>query len=151
MNFSMGCGRITYADSFLFNKPLLTWGLPGSSAVENRTIQEIQETWIWSFGLEDPLEEEMESHSSILAWRISWPEEPGGLQSMGSQKNQTWLKEWTARTADNSLEKFLPDVLLTHRVAKSRTGLMQLSLCPHTVYTAATYYLLWLSSRMAGI
>ena len=37
-------------------------------------------------GQEDPLEEEMETHSSILAWRIPWTEEPGGLQSLGSQK-----------------------------------------------------------------
>jgi len=40
-------------------------------------------------GQEDPLEEEMATYSSILAWRISWTEEPGGLQSMGSQKNHT--------------------------------------------------------------
>ena len=40
---------------------------------------------IQSLGLEDPLEEEMATHSSILAWRIPWTEEPGGLQSMGLQ------------------------------------------------------------------
>ena len=40
-----------------------------------------------SLGWEDPLEEEMATHSSILAWRIPWTEEPGGLQSMGSQKS----------------------------------------------------------------
>ena len=40
-------------------------------------------------GLEDPLEEEMAIHSSILAWEIPWTEEPGGLKSMGSQKSQT--------------------------------------------------------------
>ena len=39
-----------------------------------------------SLGLEDPLEEEMANHSSILAWEIPWTEEPGGLQSMGSQR-----------------------------------------------------------------
>ena len=44
-----------------------------------------------SLGLEDPLEEEMETHSSIVAWEIPWTEEPGGLQSMGSQ-SQTRLK-----------------------------------------------------------
>ena len=43
-------------------------------------------TWVWSLGWEDPLEKEMATHSSILAWRILWMEEPGGLQSMGSQK-----------------------------------------------------------------
>ena len=48
--------------------------------------QEIQETQIQSLGWEDPLEEEMATHPSILAWSIPWTEEPGGLQSMGSQK-----------------------------------------------------------------
>ena len=46
----------------------------------------IQETWVRSLGQEDPLEKEMATHSSILAWRIPWIEEPGGLQSMGSQR-----------------------------------------------------------------
>ena len=44
------------------------------------------ETWVRSLGWEDPLEKEMATHSSILAWRIPWTEEPGGLQSMGSQR-----------------------------------------------------------------
>ena len=44
----------------------------------------MQETWVQSLGQEDPLEEEMATHSSILAWRIPWTEETGGLQSMGS-------------------------------------------------------------------
>ena len=45
-----------------------------------------QETQVQSLGREDPLEKEMTTHSSILAWRISWTEEPGGLQSMGLQR-----------------------------------------------------------------
>ena len=44
------------------------------------------ETWVLSLGWEDPLEKEMATHSSILAWRIPWTEEPGRLQSMGSQR-----------------------------------------------------------------
>ena len=44
------------------------------------------ETWVRSLGLEDPLEKEMATHSSILAWRIPWTEEPGRLQSRGSQR-----------------------------------------------------------------
>ena len=44
------------------------------------------ETWVQSLGWEDPLEKEMVTHSSILLWRIPWMEEPGGLQSMGSQR-----------------------------------------------------------------
>ena len=43
-------------------------------------------SWVQSLGREDPLEEEMAPHSSILAWRIPWTEEHGGLQSMGSQR-----------------------------------------------------------------
>ena len=44
------------------------------------------ETWVRSLSQEDPLENEIATHSSILAWRIPWTEEPGGLQSMGSQR-----------------------------------------------------------------
>ena len=47
---------------------------------------EMQETWVRSHGQEDPLEEEMVAHSSILGWRIPWTREPGGLQSMGPQR-----------------------------------------------------------------
>ena len=52
------------------------------------------ETWVRSLGQEDPLEKEMATQSSILAWRIPWTEEPGGLQSMGSQRvGQTGLSK----------------------------------------------------------
>ena len=46
----------------------------------------VQEMWVWSLGLKDPQKEGMATHSSILAWRIPWTEEPGGLQSMGLQR-----------------------------------------------------------------
>ena len=46
----------------------------------------MQETWVRFLGQEDPLEKEMATHSSILAWRIPWMEEPGELQSMGLQR-----------------------------------------------------------------
>ena len=49
----------------------------------------MQEIWVRFQGLEDPLEKEMATHSSILAWRIPWIEEPGGLQSMGLQESDT--------------------------------------------------------------
>ena len=49
----------------------------------------MQEMWVQSLGLEDPLEKEMATQSSILAWEIPPREEPGRLQSMGSQKNRT--------------------------------------------------------------
>ena len=47
---------------------------------------ETQETWVQSLSQEDPLEKEMATHTSILAWEIPWTEEPGGQQSMGSQR-----------------------------------------------------------------
>ena len=50
-----------------------------------KSLPAVQETWVQSLGWEDPLEKEMATHSSILAWKISWTEEPGGLQSLGSQ------------------------------------------------------------------
>ena len=55
----------------------------------------MQETRVWSLGREDPLEKEVAIHSSILAWRISWTEEPGWLQSMGSQRVG---HEWATNT-----------------------------------------------------
>ena len=51
-----------------------------------KNLPTMQETQVQSLGQEDPLEKEMATHSSILAWRILWTEEPGGLQSMGSQR-----------------------------------------------------------------
>ena len=61
--------------------------LPGGSAVKNLpAMQETQEMWVQSLGWEDPLEEEMATHSSILAWKIPWTEEPDGLQSMDFQR-----------------------------------------------------------------
>ena len=54
-------------------------------------MQETQETWVWSLGREDPLEEGMATHCSILAWRIPWTEESGRLQSLRSQNvGQDW-------------------------------------------------------------
>ena len=51
-----------------------------------KNLPAVQETRVRSLGLEDPLEKEMATHSSILAWKISWTEQPGELQSMGSQR-----------------------------------------------------------------
>ena len=51
-----------------------------------KRLSTMQETWVRSLGQEDPLEKEMATHSSTLAWKIPWTEEPGSLQSMGSQR-----------------------------------------------------------------
>ena len=58
-----------------------------------KNLPAIQEMQVRSLGQEHPLEKEMVTHSSILAWEIPWTEEPGRLQSMALQKSQTWLSE----------------------------------------------------------
>ena len=62
--------------------------LDGASLVAQRVkrLPAMQETWVRSLGWEDSLEKEMATHSSILAWRIPWTEEPGRPQPMGSQR-----------------------------------------------------------------
>ena len=54
-----------------------------------KNLPAMQDTWVRLLGWEDPLEEGMATHSSILAWGIPWTEEPGGLQSIGSKKSDT--------------------------------------------------------------
>ena len=54
-----------------------------------KNLPAMRETWVRFLGQEDPLEKEMTTHSKILAWEIPWIEEPGGLQSMGSQELDT--------------------------------------------------------------
>ena len=68
------------------------WGIPGGSMVKHPPA--IQETQVLSLGREDPLEEGMATPSSILAWRIPWTEEPGGLLSMGWQRVRHNWNEW---------------------------------------------------------
>ena len=64
---------------------MLPWGFPGGASGEE-SISNAGDSRVWSLGQKDPLEEGMATHSSILAWRTPWTEEPGGLQSMGSQR-----------------------------------------------------------------
>jgi len=64
--------------------PYPSVGFPGGSVVKNPSA--VQEIRVQSLGREDSLEEGMATHSSILAWKIPWTEEPSGLQSMGSQR-----------------------------------------------------------------
>ena len=66
---------------------LLFKDFPGGSVVKNLpAMQKMQETCVRSLGGEDLLETGMETHSSVLTWRIPWTQEPGGLQSMGLQR-----------------------------------------------------------------
>ena len=65
-------------------------GFPGGAALKNLpAMQETQEMWDGSLGQENPLEKEMTTHSSILAWRIPWTGEPDGLKSMGVTESWT--------------------------------------------------------------
>ena len=54
--------------------------------VKKKNLPAKWEIWVHFLGQEDPLEEEMATHSSVLAWRIKWTKKPGGLQAMGSQR-----------------------------------------------------------------
>ena len=74
--------------SLIYRKTDVQWNyLPtGTVAQQVKNPPAMWEAWVWSLGWEDPLEKGMATHSSILAWRIPWREEPGGLQSMGSQR-----------------------------------------------------------------
>ena len=72
-----------------------SWASLGAQLVKNPPA--MWETWVWSLGRKDPLEEGVATHSSILAWRIPWTEESGRLQSMGSQRvRHNWATEHTA-------------------------------------------------------
>ena len=64
-----------------------SWASLVAQMVKN--LPAMQETWVQSLGREDPLERRMATHSCILAWRIPWTEEPGGLQCMGLQSGMT--------------------------------------------------------------
>ena len=72
----------------------LLWASLIAQLIKN--LPSMQETWVPFLGWEDPLEKEMATHSSILAWKIPWTEEPGGLQSMGLQRVR---RSWTSAQA----------------------------------------------------
>ena len=76
------------SSAICFDNPFRYYGgFPSGLVVKNPPA--MQETWVQSLGQDDPLEEEVATHSSILAWETPWTEEPGGLQSMGVTKSQT--------------------------------------------------------------
>ena len=77
-------------------------GFPVAQTVKN--LPAMEETWVRFLGQEDPLEKGMTTCSSILAWRIPWTEEPGGLQSMGVAKSQTQPSDLTTTTHSFSLQ-----------------------------------------------
>ena len=71
------------------------------------------ETWVQSLGPEDPLEKEMATHSSTLAWKIPWTEEPGRLQSMGSQRVR---HNWATSLSLSSLPLFVKDIKMQRQM-----------------------------------
>ena len=76
----------------------LIWWVAWASLVAQtvKRLSTMRKTWVRSLGQEDPLEKEMAPHSSILAWKIPWMEEPGRLQSMGSQRvRHNWVTSLT--------------------------------------------------------
>ena len=72
----------TYIHTYVHTHTHIYRDFPGGSVVKNPPA--MQESWLRSLGWENPLEEEMETYSSILAWKIPWAEESGGVQSIGS-------------------------------------------------------------------
>ena len=91
LSVSMCIDNVTCVSTILFITQLIQQYL-----FSPKYLPAVQETRVWSLGWEDPLEKEMATHSSILAWKISWTEEPGGLWSMGLQSRAwlTYLSVW---------------------------------------------------------
>ena len=79
-------------------------GFPGGLLVKN--LPAMQETWVWSLGWDDTMENEMATHSCILAWKIPWTETPGWLQSMRSQNIWTQLSNWSIITHKQKFKPF---------------------------------------------
>ena len=77
-----------------------------------KNLPAMQETWFQPLGREYPLEEEMATHSSILAWRIPWTEEPGGLQSMGLVEKES---DMTSRLNTNNRQQKMVRAIYTNR------------------------------------
>ena len=83
-----------------------SYGGLGASLVAQtvKHLPAMRKTWVWSLGREDPLEKEMATHSNTLAWKIPWMEEPGGLQSMGSQSVE---HDWATSLYGGFIPSFL--------------------------------------------
>ena len=78
---------------FLLTRYCIHQGFPSSSVIKNlsavKYLPAMQDIWVRTLAGEDPLEEGITAHSSVLAWEMAWTEEPSGVQSMGSQKSRT--------------------------------------------------------------
>ena len=112
-------------------------------------MQETEEMPVQSLGQEDPLEEEKATHSSILAWRIPWTEESGGLQSMGSQRvGHDWANECTHTQLPSyvplSLSSLPSPVFLNAWVSSAHTTkVSDMRICSMCGQRAMTLQMLW--------
>ena len=98
----------------------------------------MQDILVWFLGREDPLEEEMATHSSILAWRVPWTEEPAGLQSLGlqSQTRQSGWAQALARTSYMALR-----AVVTGEAKARRAHISSLSVSPKLSHGIPTCFL----------
>ena len=126
---------------------IIWWGSgEGTSLVAQmvKNLPAVLETWVWSMGQEDPLEKGMANHSGILAWKIPWREDPGGLQCMGSERVR---HDWATNTftftfvfyKDNSLFKCF-FVILSNRfyLYNTPSGYLILNKCQCSFYFYGT-------------
>ena len=99
-------GKFLAARVMVFPLPRVTYASLVAQIVKHLPI--VRETWVQSLGREDLLEKEMATHSSILAWKSPWMEEPGGLQSVGSQRVR---HDWATSQGHLHLTHWLPSYL----------------------------------------
>ena len=87
-------------------------------------MQEMQEMWVQSLGQEEPLEKEMATHSSILAWKIPWTEEPGGLQSTGSKGvRHDWAHRHSLTQKSPRVKFYMPFTLKSTKLKCAFSGI----------------------------
>ena len=114
----------------------LIWvlSIPRTSLVAQMTkrLPAMQETWVQSLGQEDLLEKEMATHSSILAWKIPWMEEPGGMQSMGSQRfGHDWATSLSLSNPGKNTKSQTEMASFSPRLENTRSRAEQLPIsCP---------------------
>ena len=103
-----------------------------------KRLPAMQETWVWSLGQEDPLEKEMATYSSILAWRIPWTEEPGGLQSTGLQRvGHDWATSLT-HSLTHSLHG-IHGVISISQMRKLRISKVESPVQNHSSYRSCSF------------
>ena len=116
----------TFRATRIKDGPLLSGGFPGGS--DGKESARMQETQVQSLGWEDPLEKGMATHSRFLAWRIPWTEEPGGLQSIGSQRVR---HDWATNTHTHTSLSELYLACLVAGACTQHSGCVSWAKSPH--------------------